>query len=131
MLFRKLRHYERVKGEILMNHVKKYEKLPIVVEAIPLIKGLFPEIREFIGDAFVKTCYLEPDGTPTEKPTETWGMIIKTLEGEMVGTENDFVIKGKVGEFYFCKPHVFYQTYKLYKEPEEVPEAAEDEKENM
>lgn len=36
---------------------------------------------------------------------------IATLEGVMRVDRGDFVIKGVKGEFYPCKPDIFYQTY--------------------
>ena len=38
-------------------------------------------------------------------------MIIKTLEGDMTASVNDFIIKGVNGEFYPCKPDIFEKTY--------------------
>ena len=35
---------------------------------------------------------------------------IKTLEGTMIISENDFIIKGANGEFYPCKPDMFEAT---------------------
>ena len=36
---------------------------------------------------------------------------IKTLEGTMIASVNDFIIKGVNGEFYPCKPDIFEKTY--------------------
>ncbi len=36
---------------------------------------------------------------------------IKTLEGVMVGSKGDFIIKGVKGEIYPCKPDIFSATY--------------------
>lgn len=36
---------------------------------------------------------------------------INTLEGEMVGSWEDWIIRGVAGEFYPCKPDIFEQTY--------------------
>ena len=36
---------------------------------------------------------------------------IKTLEGEMHVSRGDFVIQGVAGEYYPCKPNIFYKTY--------------------
>lgn len=38
---------------------------------------------------------------------------IETLEGDMVATEGDFIIKGLRGEFYPCKPDVFHKKYEV------------------
>jgi hypothetical protein len=39
------------------------------------------------------------------------GLHIKTLEGAMIASIGDFVIKGVNGEFYPCKPDIFAKTY--------------------
>jgi hypothetical protein len=39
------------------------------------------------------------------------GLIIKTLEGEMIANIGDYIIKGVKGEFYPCKPDIFKLTY--------------------
>ena len=36
---------------------------------------------------------------------------IKTLEGDMTISENDYIIKGVHGELYPCKPDIFEETY--------------------
>lgn len=37
--------------------------------------------------------------------------MIKTLEGDMLATAGDYIIKGVQGEFYPCKPDIFEATY--------------------
>lgn len=39
------------------------------------------------------------------------GVIIHTLEGDMVANTGAYVIKGIQGEFYPCKSDIFEQTY--------------------
>jgi len=36
---------------------------------------------------------------------------IETLEGRMMATPGDWIIKGVNGEFYPCKPDIFEATY--------------------
>ena len=38
-------------------------------------------------------------------------LTIKTLEGRMEVSRNDYVIRGVAGEFYPCKPEIFDATY--------------------
>ena len=45
------------------------------------------------------------------QPRET--LVIHTLEGDMVASRNDYIIKGLRGEFYPCKPDVFEKKYEL------------------
>lgn len=39
------------------------------------------------------------------------GMLIDTLEGWMLASPGDWIIRGVAGEFYPCKPDIFEQTY--------------------
>lgn len=38
---------------------------------------------------------------------------IRTLEGDMFVSLNDYIIKGVNGEFYPCKPDIFEKTYDI------------------
>jgi hypothetical protein len=40
-------------------------------------------------------------------------MIIKTLEGDMMVSEGDYIIRGIEGELYPCKASIFEKTYDL------------------
>lgn len=78
----------------------KYRKKPVEIEAIQYTGTgeSFEEIDEFVNGYL----YVEDD-----KP------FIKTLEGNMFISVNDYVIKGIQGEFYPCKPDIFEKTYDL------------------
>lgn len=87
----------------------KYRKKPVVIEAWQFTKENFT------------------NGTPKEFRNENitlWSQYggkiiegeIKTLEGVMVVSENDWIIKGVNGEFYPCKPDIFEKTYEEVKE---------------
>jgi hypothetical protein len=41
---------------------------------------------------------------------------IKTLEGNIIATDGDYIIKGVKGEFYPCKPDIFKLTYNFTEE---------------
>lgn len=81
-----------------------YRKKPVEVEAIQWRGDNFQEIKTFAGD-----CVFLEDGE----------LVIKTLEdgkygkAKHVASKYDFTIKGIQGEFYFCKPDIFFQTYEL------------------
>lgn len=38
-------------------------------------------------------------------------LVIATLEGDMIASPGDWIIKGIKGEFYPCKPDIFEATY--------------------
>lgn len=46
-----------------------------------------------------------------DEAATVWGVIIKTLEGNMDGRAGDYIIRGVHGEFYPCKPEIFAKTY--------------------
>ena len=74
----------------------EYRKKPVVIEAVQY-EGDIQPISDFMG----KELKFNADNTP----------YIKTLEGVMIISLNDYVIKGVQGEFYPCKPDIFEQTY--------------------
>jgi len=58
-------------------------------------------------------CYVGPDGQPRTgyEASDRMGILIPTLEGLMIGIENDWIIRGVKGELYPCKPDIFEATY--------------------
>lgn len=74
----------------------KYRKKPIIIEAIQWNGENENEIRNFIdGNCIV-----------TFNP-----LMLYTLEGNMIASKNDYIVKGADGEFYPCKPDIFKKTY--------------------
>lgn len=82
----------------------KYQKKPVVVEAMVATIENMKEIKEFTGD----------EGLIYDPSTDTY--YIRTLEGNIKITSGDYIIKGVAGEFYPCKPEIFHQTYEVYGE---------------
>ena len=80
----------------------KYRKKPVVIDAIELKFTITSqeEIIKFTENKAAKGL----DG----------GLVIPTLEGNMVANTGDFIIKGVNGEFYPCKPDIFEKTYEFY-----------------
>lgn len=81
---------------------QKYRKKPVVIEAIQWTGHNKDDVKYFMRES----CY------------EFLGDIlyIYTLEGRMIASQNDYIIKGIDGEYYPCKPHIFEQTYDLVEE---------------
>ena len=79
----------------------KYRKKPIVIEAIQWTGGNPEEIYDFTGKHL--TVGMNTDFKLT--------LEIDTLEGTMIATEGDFIIRGVNGELYPCKPDIFEKTY--------------------
>lgn len=78
----------------------RYCKKPIIVEAVQWNGANKVEIQQFMNR------YLD-------EYTDTHGLVIPTLEGNMVASLGDYIIKGIDGEFYPCKPDIFDRTYEI------------------
>ena len=81
----------------------KYRKKPVVIEAVQWSGNNLNEILDFMKDK--QPNYYEDD----EKKLLT----IQTLEGNMIASVGDYIIKGVQGGFYPCKPDIFEQTYEV------------------
>lgn len=96
----------------------KFRKKPVVIEAVKLGWDTWHEMCDHAGvgklsDGKPEGCYLGPDGHPRtgHETSDKIGLLIPTLEGLMIGTEGDWIIKGVKGEIYACKPDIFEATY--------------------
>lgn len=83
----------------------KYRKKPVVIEAVQWSGNNLNEILDFMKDK--QPNYYEDD--------EQKLLTIQTLEGNMIASYGDYIIKGVQGEFYPCKPDIFKQTYEVVK----------------
>lgn len=79
----------------------KYRKKPIVIEAVQWNGDNLEECLNFMSD----------NGFHSYGHNHNKEIMIKTLEGNMVASVNDYIIKGVSGEFYPCKPDIFEKTY--------------------
>ena len=84
---------------------KKYRKKPVVIEAVRWDGSNKVEIQQFMNQ------YLDEN---TIKHTLT----IPTLEGDHIASFGDYIIKGVNGEFYPCKPDIFWKTYEQVEDGE-------------
>ena len=91
----------------------KFRKKPVVIEA----RQLTPETAEEIG-AWCDAELCKSVQANYESYLWGWDLDIKdrsisipTLEGDMIASMGDWVIKGVKGEFYPCKPDIFEMTY--------------------
>ncbi len=90
----------------------KYRKKPVVIEAIQFeytADGIVA-LREFCGSALGK---IEKHRHPTAKAEAELGTLEDGihLTVKHIATEGDFIIRGVQGEYYACKPDIFWQTY--------------------
>ena len=97
----------------------KFRKKPVIIDAIQftgkeslddVIKFMNPE--ELCGKREVNTIrsiighYIEKDEI----------IVIPTLEGDMIASKGDWIIRGVQGEYYPCKPDIFEATYEVVSE---------------
>jgi len=75
----------------------KYRKKPVVIDAEVYVKGM--------EDGYKLAPIASNVRGLTSKP------YIKTLEGDMIISEGDYIITGIEGERYPCKPDIFHRTY--------------------
>ena len=81
----------------------KYMKKLIIVDAVQRTGNNIEEIKSFLD---------ENGGVYTITSN---GFIINTLEGDMLASLGDYIIKGVHGELYPCKADIFKQTYEEVK----------------
>lgn len=79
--------------------ITKYRKRPVIIEAMRLLVSNAYEVSQWCGG---EVKFVSP-ALPA--------VFIRTLEGVMRADLGDYIIKGVQGEFYPCKPEVFFATY--------------------
>lgn len=92
--------------------VPKYRKKPIEIEAICWPRDFgYGHVVDWIVDNGGKAEYHLHlmDGDLVAHPDPY--ILIETLEGNMVASKGDYIIKGIQGEFYPCKPDIFEASY--------------------
>ena len=90
----------------------KFRKKPVVIEAFQYdgdLKGSdgYYYVPQWAIDAYEnETMFYESvyGGAPCD-------LFIRTLEGNMLVSVDDYVIQGVNGELYPCKPDIFVKTY--------------------
>lgn len=100
---------------------QRFRKKPVEIEAIQFTRGITP------SDAMDIYRWVENDIGSVAPPCDDDGvdskhvgvtidpadglMVIRTLEGDMKVSLDDWIIKGIQGEFYPCKSEIFAATY--------------------
>jgi len=90
----------------------KFRKKPVVIHAVQWDSHKpFASFKKVVQmtDLSAPFYLTNVDGPSSE-------LKIKTLEGEMLCGDRDWVIKGVNGEFYPCKPDIFEKTYEAVEE---------------
>ncbi len=83
----------------------KFRKKPVVIEAVQWLNN--DPSYDAIG------AWLDTHEQPMFEVRNHGDLVISTLEGEMVASPGDWIIRGVKGEFYPCKPDIFAATYEV------------------
>jgi hypothetical protein len=112
----------------------RYRKRPVVIEAVQLRWDTWDTVCEHadvgrIEDGKPQGGWVDREGIFHDAPLDlgdvpgalglaaqdaagwTMALAIPTLEGVMIASENDWIIRGVQGELYSCKPDIFDATY--------------------
>lgn len=85
--------------------LEKYEALPYIVEAVQFTD----ENKDMVYHALSE---LNNSVRPTGQCSDEPGLIIPTLEGDMLASLGDYIVRGIQGELYPCKPDIFEKTHR-------------------
>lgn len=85
-----------------------FRKKPVVIEAI---RWTGTNLREIINFTGRHQSIVHWKWEAYEDLVEKEGLKIFTLEGPLMASVGDWIIKGVRGEFYPCKPDIFAATY--------------------
>jgi hypothetical protein len=86
----------------------KFRKKPVVIEAVQWTGDNLIEVIRHTGQNASASHYKWEE---YEDIVRREGLKIYTLEGPLMASIGDWIIKGVQGEFYPCKPDIFEATY--------------------
>lgn len=95
-----------------MTNANQYRKRPVVIEALKFLGDEVPRGEQYQSAKAIIDWMRANGGSAYSTDSSTGRSItISTLEGEMLASPGDFIIRGVQGEFYPCKPDIFAETY--------------------
>jgi EAL domain-containing protein (putative c-di-GMP-specific phosphodiesterase class I) len=81
--------------------MSRYRKRPVVIVAV-----------QYDGSqTSQKAIVAWTEGAAMQTGNPPHNLVIRTLEGDHLAREGDWIVKGVQGEFYPVKPDIFVQTY--------------------
>lgn len=83
--------------------IRKARKKPVEIEFIQYIGSNKQELYDWSNEV-IHLAY---------ESSDTYVLVVNTLEGTMTVNLNDYIVKGVNGEFYAVKPDVFEKTYDI------------------
>lgn len=91
-----------------------YTKRPVTIQAWQLnlkdSKNIV-QMYELVNNVDVSTMQMIAESHIHGEISRHGGLPIRTLEGKMIASDGDYIIRGIKGEFYPCKPDIFEKTY--------------------
>lgn len=85
----------------------KFRKRPVVIEAFQYDGDL----QKSNGEYYAPDWAVEALKNGTLYYKDAGELFVKTLEGDMKASVDDYIIRGVNGEIYPCKPDIFEKTY--------------------
>lgn len=85
--------------------MSKFRKRPVEIDAV-----------QWTGENVADVATLFGDGRVLVTATHPHRVVIQTLEGEMLASPGDYIIRGIAGELYPCKPEIFAATYEAVRD---------------
>ncbi len=88
-----------------------YRKRPVVIDANEW-DGTEDSYQKIVNWSVSHGVFIERHFTLSATDEVELNVLhIPTLEGTMTAQPGDFIIRGVQGEFYPCKPEIFWKTY--------------------
>jgi hypothetical protein len=101
--------------------MENYTKKAVTIQAVQWNGKNIKELAKFMATeedgSWIQDLNLEDVNYPhTFLQGQHWifddtVLLIKTLEGNMIASDGDYIIRGVKGEYYPCKPDIFELTY--------------------
>ena len=88
-------------------HPIKFKKKPVIIDAVQWNNTMSA------WQGIIDMGFKQNGWKPGPLGSDTFYIV--TLEGDMLVSKGDWVIKGIAGEFYPCKPDIFDATYEQVK----------------
>jgi hypothetical protein len=86
----------------------RFRKKPVVIEAVKWTGENLREVIDFTGLHHSANKWTWEEYAEVVRKD---GLKIFTMEGSLMASIGDWIIKGVKGEFYPCKPDIFEATY--------------------
>lgn len=91
----------------------KARRKPVIVEVLLFDQRKAERDQDLYPMVVDSEKYMSDNVALRTKPQRFY---IDTLEGPLFVTDGDYIIRGVEGEYYACKPEIFYKTYEIIEE---------------